>query len=406
MKAGKRGSDRLERITATVSQLNNFIKRTFEANPVFSDIWIKGEISNFKKHYSGHIYLTLKDEGGVLKAVMFRSYTGSLKFSPSDGMKVMAHGRVSVYEQGGVYQLYIDEILPDGVGELYAAYERLKKKLGDEGIFDPAHKKPIPRYPEAIGIVTASTGAAVRDIINVCTRRFPYAKLILYPAQVQGIGAAKTVAEGIEYFNKKKLCDTIIVGRGGGSIEDLWAFNEEITAYAIYDSDIPVISAVGHEVDYTIADFAADLRAPTPSAAAEMAVPSGQELAGIINSMRNSLISGVMGNIASNRLRLKALKLISPKDMIENNLLRIDSVMKEIISSFEAVIHKKREQAAKNIAKLDAMSPLKVMARGFSIAKDDEGNIIKTASELDRAGEFILNMSKGKRRCKVIEKGK
>lgn len=318
----------------------------------------------------------------------------------------MAHGRVSVYEQGGVYQLYIDKILPDGVGELYAAYERLKKKLGDEGIFDPAHKKPIPRYPEAIGIVTASTGAAVRDIINVCTRRFPYAKLILYPAQVQGIGAAKTVAEGIEYFNKKKLCDTIIVGRGGGSIEDLWAFNEEITAYAIYNSEIPIISAVGHEVDYTIADFAADLRAPTPSAAAEMAVPSGQELAGIINSMRNSLISGVMGNIASNRLRLKALKLISPKDMIENNLLRIDSVMKEIISSFEAVIHKKREQAAKNIAKLDAMSPLKVMARGFSIAKDDKGNIIKTASELDRAGEFILNMSKGKRRCKVIEKGK
>lgn len=396
----------MERVTATVSQLNNFIKRTFEANPVFSDIWIKGEISNFKKHYSGHIYLTLKDEGGVLKAVMFRSYTGSLKFSPSDGMKVMAHGRVSVYEQGGVYQLYIDKILPDGVGELYAAYERLKKKLGDEGIFDPAHKKPIPRYPEAIGIVTASTGAAVRDIINVCTRRFPYAKLILYPAQVQGIGAAKTVAEGIEYFNKKKLCDTIIVGRGGGSIEDLWAFNEEITAYAIYNSEIPIISAVGHEVDYTIADFAADLRAPTPSAAAEMAVPSGQELAGIINSMRNSLISGVMGNIASNRLRLKALKLISPKDMIENNLLRIDSVMKEIISSFEAVIHKKREQAAKNIAKLDAMSPLKVMARGFSIAKDDKGNIIKTASELDRAGEFILNMSKGKRRCKVIEKGK
>ena len=214
----------------TVSQLNNFVKRTFDANSVFSDMWIKGEISNFKRHFSGHIYLTLKDDGGVLKAVMFKGNTLSLKFSPSDGMRVMAHGRVGVYEQGGVYQLYIDELLPDGEGELYAAYEKLKKKLADEGLFDEAHKKPIPKYPEAVGIVTAPTGAAVRDIINVCTRRFPYAHLILYPAKVQGQGAWESICEGIEYFNRTGLCDTLIIGRGGGSIEDLWAFNEEQTA--------------------------------------------------------------------------------------------------------------------------------------------------------------------------------
>lgn len=394
----------MEQIIATVSQLNGFIKKTFEANPVFSDIWIKGEISNFKKHYSGHLYLTLKDEGGVLKAVMFKSSTFSLNFTPSDGMKVMARGRVSVYEQGGAYQLYINEMIPDGVGELYIAYEKLKKKLEAEGLFDESHKKPIPKFPSAVGVVTASTGAAIRDIINVMTRRFPSCEIVIYPAQVQGAGASKSICEGIEYFNKTKICDTLIVGRGGGSIEDLWAFNEEEVAYAIYNSEIPVISAVGHEVDFTIADFVADLRAPTPSAAAEMAVPSQTEIIKNLIDYDYTLKTLLLSSIKNKKIRLNSVKLLSPQDIIENNFLRLDGITKDIINKMKQTLLENKEQFRGLVGRLDALSPLKVMQRGFAMPVGEDDKIIKSVKELDEKKNFVLRLADGKRECMV--KGK
>ncbi len=394
----------MEQIIATVSQLNGFIKKTFEANPVFSDIWIKGEISNFKKHYSGHLYLTLKDEGGVLKAVMFKSSAYSLSFTPSDGMKVLARGRVSVYEAGGAYQLYINEMIPDGVGELYIAYEKLKKKLEAEGLFDEEHKKPIPQYPSVIGVVTASTGAAVRDIINVMTRRYPYAEIIIYPAQVQGAGAAESISKGIEYFNKEKICDTIIVGRGGGSIEDLWAFNEEMVAYAIYNSEIPIISAVGHEVDFTIADFVADLRAPTPSAAAELAVPSQTELTRKIKDLEYTIKTLLISNLKNKKLKLDSIKLLSPQDIIENYFLRLDASTKEIINAMEKIILSSKEKYVGVLGRLDALSPLKVLKRGFSVPVDENEEVIKSVTQLDKKKNFILRLADGERNCRVVNK--
>ena len=393
----------MEQIIATVSQLNGYIKKTFDQNPVFSDIWVKGEISNFKRHFSGHIYLTLKDDGGVLKAVMFKSSAVSLNFSPEDGMKVLARGRVSVYEQGGSYQLYINEMQPDGVGELYIAYEKLKKKLMAEGLFDEQYKKPIPKYPNAIGVVTASTGAAVRDIINVCQRRFPYTKIILYPAQVQGQGAAQDICSGIEYFNKENLVDTIIVGRGGGSIEDLWAFNEEIVAYSIFKSKIPIISAVGHEVDFTIADFVADLRAPTPSAAAELALPSQTELLGRISDINYTLKTLIISSIEKKKIKLDALKPTSPEDIINNNYQRIDNLTKSLSSSTKLIISDRKEKFLILLGKLDALSPLKVMKRGFAIPIDEDGGIIKSVKTLDKKKEFELRLKDGKRKCRVIK---
>ncbi len=394
----------MEQIIATVSQLNAFVKRTFEANPVFSDIWIKGEISNYKKHFSGHHYLTLKDEGGVLKAVMFRSSASSLTFTPSDGMKVMARGRVSVYEAGGVYQLYINEMIPDGVGELYIAYEKLKARLSAEGIFDEKYKKPIPRFPRAIGVVTASTGAAVRDIINVATRRFPYAEIIIYPAQVQGAGAKESICAGIEYFNRTKCCDTLIVGRGGGSIEDLWAFNEECVAYSIFKSEIPVISAVGHEVDFTIADFAADLRAPTPSAAAELAVPSLQDILDRIEDSEYTLITLIKNKIERLKLHISSLKVLSPQAVINNNFIRLDNAVKRLETGTTAIISENRELLIKSISKLDALSPLKVLQRGFAIPLKEDGTVIKTVKQLDKIKEFDLKMADGERRCRISDK--
>lgn len=393
----------MKQIIATVSQLNGFIKKTFEANPVFSDIWIKGEISNYKKHFSGHIYLTLKDEGGVLKAVIFKSNTYSLTFEPSDGMKVIARGRVSVYEPGGVYQLYITEMLPDGAGELYLAYEKLKIKLSDEGLFEEEHKKPIPKYPERIGIVTAPTGAAVRDIINVATRRFPLAKLILFPAKVQGSGAADSVCMGIEYFNSAKKCDVMIVGRGGGSIEDLWAFNEEKVAYAIYNSEIPVISAVGHEVDFTIADFVADLRAPTPSAAAELAAPSAKELYTRLEDYRYTIKTLVAADFERKANRLKMLKLITPQDYINNCSQRLDMAVKDMLVNTKRIAELKRLQLSTVAARLDALSPLKVMMRGFALPVTDNGEVIKSVKKLDKEKDFVLKLHDGSRKCTVIK---
>lgn len=385
----------------TVSQINNYVKKILDNNKILNNVWVKGEISNFKRHSSGHIYLTLKDEGGVLKGVMFRSAAQGLTFSPADGMKVMARGRVSVYEAGGAYQLYIEEMIPDGVGELYVAYEKLKKQLDEEGLFSDEFKKPIPKFPSAVGVATATTGAAVRDIINVITRRCPMTKIIIYPTQVQGVGAAQSVVKAIEYFNKEKNVDTIIAGRGGGSIEDLWAFNEEITARAIFASEIPVISAVGHETDFTIADFVADLRAPTPSAAAEVAVPSSAELVKLIQNQKARMSEAVINQTERRKLRLAALKLKSPLERIQENSQRLDHISKRMEQDFKLKIEEKKRVLGNITGKIDAMSPLKVLSRGYAIPIEEDGSVIRSAAAMESGKEFTLRMTDGNCECVV-----
>lgn len=393
----------MEPIMATVSQLNAYMKRVVDGQTALNDIWIKGEISNFKDHYSGHLYITLKDDGGVLKAVMFKSAASTLTFRPEDGMKVIARGRIGVYEQGGTYQLYISEMTPDGLGELYVAYEQLKKKLGEEGLFDDDKKKPIPKYPEKVGVITAATGAAVRDIINVITRRYPYCEIILYPSLVQGAGAAANIVEGIEYFNKNKLCDTLIVGRGGGSIEDLWAFNEEAVARAIFASEIPIISAVGHETDFTIADFVADLRAPTPSAAAEMAVPSQLELLSKISTMSGRMQAAVINGLKNRRLYVEKLSMRSPQNRIDDLRQQNDNLLKQAEKSFLLSFEGKKKELLKICGKLDALSPLGVMARGYAIASREDGTVIRTVTQMIPGEEFNLRFADGECGCVVKE---
>lgn len=386
---------------ATVSQINGYVKKILDNNIILNNVWIKGEISNFKHHYSGHLYITLKDEGAVLKAVMFKGSASSLSFEPNDGMKVLARGRISVYEAGGAYQLYIEEMIPDGVGELYIAYEQLKKQLQEEGLFDEQHKKPIPKFPKSVGVVTASTGAAVRDIINVMTRRYPMAEIIIYPAQVQGSGASQSIVNAIEYFNTTGEVDTLIVGRGGGSIEDLWAFNEEITARAIFNSKIPVISAVGHETDFTIADFVADLRAPTPSAAAELAVPSMLELRNRINTDKNRISQSILQRIEGGRLLLKRFKMRTPKDKIDDYRLKIDMIVKSMDSSLKMKTMTLKRSLAESAGKLDALSPLQTLARGYSIPTKDDGTVIRSVKEMENGTEFTLRMRDGQTNCIV-----
>lgn len=390
----------MEPKTVTVSQINNYLKRLLDHAPQLNDIWVKGELSNFKLHYSGHIYTTLKDEGGVLKAVMFKNSASRLSFSPEDGMKVLARGKISVYEAGGSYQLYIEEMIPDGVGELYIAYEQLKAKLKEEGLFDTAHKKPIPRFPMRVGVVTASTGAAVRDIINVMTRRYPLAEIIIYPAQVQGTGAKESIVQAIEYFNDTNSVDTLIVGRGGGSIEDLWAFNEEEVARAIFASKIPIISAVGHETDFTIADFVADLRAPTPSAAAELAVQSAAELSAAVNILKGRAVQAVINSLESRRLHLKSLKLKHPGDIINENRMKLDTLTDRIQNLYKIKITENKKRLGELSSKLDALSPLKTMARGYAVPFGKDG-IIRSSAEMNSGDEFTLKMSDGEKDCIV-----
>jgi len=392
----------LEPRIATVSQVNNYIKRIFDANTILNNIWIKGEISNFKKHYSGHMYITLKDEGGVLKAVMFRSSADKLGFMPQDGMKVMARGRLSVYEAGGAYQLYIEEMQRDGMGDLYLAYEKLKKKLMEEGLFEEGYKKPIPKCPKRVGVVTATTGAAVRDIINVITRRFPLAEIVIYPSLVQGAGAAPDIIRAIEYFDRTKSVDVIIAGRGGGSIEDLWAFNEESVARAIFACSVPIISAVGHETDFTIADFVADMRAPTPSAAAEIAVPSATELIASISVMKSRIINAITKQNENRRLRIKSLSLKSPIDRVRQYSLRVDSYAKSMEQNMNMRILEGRKNFGQLAAKLDALSPLAVMARGYAVASKEDGSVVRSAGDLASGEEFDLRLRTDTVKCKRI----
>lgn len=392
----------MEPRVATVSQINEYIKQILDKNVILNNVWVKGELSNFKLHYSGHIYTTLKDEGGVLKAVMFKSAASRLAFAPQDGMKVVARGRVGVYENGGVYQLYIEEMIPDGVGELFIAYEQLKAKLQSEGLFDERYKKPIPRFPSRVGVITAPTGAAVRDIINVITRRYPLAQITLYPAQVQGTGSAQSVAAGIEYFNETNSADTIIAGRGGGSIEDLWAFNEEIVARAIFNSKIPIISAVGHETDFTIADFVADLRAPTPSAAAEIAVPSVAELAAAIESDKSRLMQAQISRLRNLQLKINSLKLKTPQEIINDNSQRLDNLTHRMENSFKLTLMQKKKLLGEQSGKLNALSPLNTLSRGYAIPVKEDGTVIRSVGDTKKGDEFTLKLKDGDTKAMVI----
>ncbi|MBP3447873.1 MAG: exodeoxyribonuclease VII large subunit [Clostridia bacterium] len=389
----------------TITELNLYIKGIIETDKLLSNVTVKGEISNFKHHSSGHMYLSLKDDGGVIRAVMFRYSAQKLRFRPENGMQVVVSGKVSVYERDGQYQIYIEEMMPDGVGALYVAYEQLKAQLEQEGLFSPQYKKPIPKYPETIGIVTSPTGAAIRDILNILKRRFPYTKVYLYPALVQGEGAAESIVKGLRFFDGR--VDTVITGRGGGSIEDLWAFNEEIVARQIFSMKTPVISAVGHETDFTIADFVADRRVPTPSAAAEIAVPSGQELGKFLKIVDGRLYSALVGKLESSQ---KELKLLLEKEVLKNPLavydvkrMQIDSYSMQMENTYRKLIHSQRERFVRNVAKLDALSPLKILERGYSVASDSEGNPASSVSAFRVGDSVTVTMSDGALNCNILE---
>lgn len=394
-----------EILTVSVSKLNHYIKRVMENNSYLKNIWIQGEISNCKLHHSGHIYLTLKDDASALRAVMFRTAASALRFQPENGMKVLARGRISVYERDGQYQLYIEELQPDGVGALHIAYEQLKAKLAEEGLFDEQFKKPLPKYPQTIGVVTALTGAAVRDIIHVLGRRCPSARVRIVPVLVQGTQAAGQIAEAIAFFNQKKLADVLIVGRGGGSIEDLWAFNEEIVARAIFASEIPIISAVGHETDFTIADFVADRRAPTPSAAAEIAVPAFSEMYERLASLRAALTYRLNGYLEQQKQRLELMKrspvLADFSKTTEEFHLRLDNAQSRLEEAEKKILQQKSEHSAQLFAKLDALSPLKVLSRGYAVAASENGKTIVSAKQVQTNDSLRLRVSDGSIDCIV-----
>ena len=389
----------------TVSELNARIKGLIESDPVLGSVCVRGELSNYKVYPSGHHYFTLKDAESSLRCVMFRFAASKLRFRPESGMGVTVWGRVSVYPRDGAYQLYCEDIMPEGAGDLQVAFEQLKEKLQREGLFDPAHKKPIPRYPERIAVITSSAGAAVHDIIRVLRKRWPVAKVILLPVRVQGVEAPPEIVGAIRYANRYKVADVIITGRGGGSIEDLWAFNDERVARAIYESELPVISAVGHEPDVTIADYVADLRAATPSNAAELAAPDMSELREAIMSARARLDQAVDRSIRERRKRLEELGsrrvMRSPTGFIDQRRLELDSIRLRLDSAATRKLGRERQQFAALAAKLDALSPLKVLGRGYSIALDSEGRAVKEAGQLRPGDRLSLRLAKGEADCLV-----
>ena len=389
----------------SVTDLNIYIKDKIANDEALNNVLVKGEISNFKNHYTGHMYFTLKDENSLIKCIMFKTYTSNLKFMPKDGMKVMVFGTVSVFERDGVYQIYCKAMQEDGMGSLYTAYEELKAKLEKEGLFDVAHKKKIPAMPKCIGVLTSNTGAVIRDIINVSTRRNPNVYIKLLPVPVQGEGAAVKIAEAIRTMNEQKLADVIILARGGGSLEDLWPFNEEIVAREIYNSELPVISSVGHETDFTIADFVADLRAPTPSAAAELAVPNIADVALKINSYKNRYQLALKKKVEFMRLRYEKCMnqrvFKEPLQKIQEKYIVIDMKIKSMQNSAEAMYKDKKGNAMKLIAKLDALSPLKTLMRGYSIVSLN-GKSIKSAKDLNKDDEVELRLSDGSAKAKIL----
>lgn len=391
----------------TVTQLNRYVKSLLEGDANLAAVYISGEISNFTNHYkSGHLYMSLKDEGAVVKAVMFRGSAAKLRFEPQNGMKVIARARVSLYDRDGAYQIYIEEMQPDGVGALQVAFEQLKARLAEEGLFDERRKRPLPRYPARVGVITSPTGAAVRDILNVLGRRFPLAQVVLVPVLVQGDGAPPQLVQALERLNSAQAADVIIIGRGGGSIEELWAFNDERVARAVAASAIPVVSAVGHETDFTICDFVADLRAPTPSAAAELVVPDRQELLAFLEQRRWTLQRDVSYAIERETKRLDALKsrrcLSTPLFLVEEQGMRLDHLTRALAAAGSMAVGTADKRLAALTAKLDALSPLKVLSRGYALALQDACPLT-SVSQVEPGDTLTLRLADGTLGCQVTD---
>lgn len=390
----------------TVTKLNQYIKNKIDEDEYLNNVLVKGEISNFKHHYTGHMYFTLKDENSLIKCIMFKSYTSNLNFVPKDGMKVRILGTVSVFERDGVYQIYCKAMQEDGLGDLYTKYNELKNKLEAEGLFNKAHKKEIPYMPRIIGVLTSQTGAVIRDIINVSTRRNPNVYIRLLPVPVQGEGASEKIAKAIKLANENKIADVLILARGGGSLEDLWPFNEEIVARAIYDSKIPVISSVGHETDFTIADFVADLRAPTPSAAAELAVSEIDEIYEKICEYQRRYKLDLKKKIQLIKLRyekcIKSKSFSEPLQKINERYIKIDKVNQKLYLSISQKLSKNKNEAVRLISKLDTLSPLKTLTRGYCIATSNNGKIINSVKNIEENQIINLKFKDGNKEAKII----
>ena len=396
-----------EQMIFSVSEANNFIKALLDAVPQLQTIFVRGEISNYKCYPSGHHYFTLKDEGSALRCVMFRGMAAKLRFRPENGMKVVAFGRIGVFPRDGGYQLYCSDLSVQGVGDLHVAFEQLKEALGKEGLFDPAHKKPLPKYPRRIAIITSSAGAAVHDMLRILKARWPMSEVVLLPVRVQGAEAPAEIAGALRYANKWKVADLIITGRGGGSIEDLWAFNDERVARAIYASDLPVISAVGHEPDVTISDFVADARASTPSNAAEIAVPEQKELRRRLDTLSARMEQSAQKRVKALRERYEALArsrvLRDPMAFIDDKRLLLDYTQRNLSTLAQAQTAQRAQRFASLAASLDALSPLKVLGRGYAVARDENGTILRAAEEAS-VGEMIeVLLGQGSLMCTVDE---
>lgn len=397
----------MEQTVFTVGQVNQYLKAKLDSDRMLASIAIRGEISNYKRYPSGHHYFSLKDADGAIKAVLFRSSAQRLRFQPENGMKVVARGRITVFPRDGQYQLYAESLIPDGVGELYVAFEQTKERLFKEGLFAEEHKKPIPAYPETIALITSSAGAAVHDMIRILKARWPIAQVRLLPVRVQGVQAPAELCGALRYANVHKLADVIIIGRGGGSMEDLWAFNDEKLARAIYASEIPVISAVGHEPDVTISDFVADLRAATPSNAAELAVPDWRELEHRLGQLSRRMEGALSARLENERRKLKGLAasraMTDPENYIRDKRVLVDWQQGRLISAMEKATGRNRSRLAALAAGLDAMSPLKVLARGYSLAFDEENKLMRSVENVQPGQNVALRLSDGSLDCTVMK---
>ena len=392
----------------SISQLNEYIRGKLDDDALLSGIAVRGEISNYKVYPSGHHYFTLKDESSALKCVMFKGNAMRLRFRPDNGVKVIAMGKISVYPRDGVYQLYCTAMAMDGIGDLYAAFEELKKKLAAQGLFDQSNKKPLPKYPGTIGIVTSSAGAAIHDMLRILRKRYPLAQVRLLPVRVQGAEAPGEIAAAIRYANHYRLADLLIVGRGGGSIEDLWAFNDERVAHAIYDSKIPVISAVGHEPDVTISDFVADLRAATPSNAAELGVPDQDALRQNLDSMSAAMTTALTRQLKAARQHLNVLSaspaLQSPTGYLDQKRKNLELLENRLVSAETRTVDRKKQQFIALTSKLDAMSPLKVLTRGYALVRTAEGEVLRSVRQVNPEDRIVVSLSDGTLTAAVIEK--
>ena len=396
----------MERRILEVSQINEYLKQRFDSDRVLQSLCIRGEISNYKRYPSGHHYFTLKDSAAALRCVLFRGSAQSLRFQPENGMRVLAFGRITVFPRDGAYQLYCTALSPDGVGDLHVAFEQLKEKLRLEGLFDPAHKKPLPEYPHTVAIITSGAGAAVHDMLRILKARYPLCKAVILPVRVQGPEAPPEICGAIRYVNRFRLADLIITGRGGGSIEDLWAFNDERVAREIYRSEIPVISAVGHEPDVTISDFVSDLRAATPSNAAELATPDQTELRLKLRAMEGAMLQSLQRRVKLGRQKLdtlaKAKVLRSPVAYVQDRRLLLDYLSRGLCAGAEGAVAAAKQRFTGLDAGLDAMSPLKVLGRGYSLALDDDGHILRSVGQMRPGQEFTLRLIDGAARAQVL----